>query len=391
MSYIKECMLIFINSVIAFISSFNKLDEKRVVITSTQNISYNFNSKYFFEYLNESSEWRGFSVFYVINNDAKCRELNSTYNTDRFISSQSFKGALFCLGAKFWISSTFELPVNSLYRNSQRIVLHLGHGVPLKKIGLNEEQVSFLKKINRLIRTRQFTDIVCYSPELKNSMVKTFANEDANYIFMGQPRNDGLIVNKVSIRERVLEMAGLHSSDTVRIVLYAPTWRPYASTCFFPFEVDASELDELLRSNNIYIFLRSHPFYPSKIERNIIDLPNIISFNSNIAPEICDYLGAFDSLITDYSSIYIDYLIADRKIGFIPYDKDEYIKKVGFCYDYEQFTPGAKIHDYTDLVDFLLSDEDLSKDHREKIRKVTNTKASGNCYEISKYLKNKIN
>ncbi|MFK3662194.1 CDP-glycerol glycerophosphotransferase family protein [Scandinavium sp. NPDC088450] len=385
MKYIKEAITLLITSIWAFLLGFRSLNSKRVIITSTNNVSYNFNSKYLFEYLSDCEEWKDHEIFFVINDKVKRTALNEYYKNNKFISSADAKGGCFCLRAKYWISSTFELPVNSLFRNPDRVVLHLGHGVPLKKIGLNEENISFIKKINRIIRTRQFTDIICYSEFLKPSMVKTFASKTANYLFMGQPRNDCFILEKEVARKELALIA--NASTNCTFILYAPTWRPYSTTKFFPFDCDAHVLNEFLKNNNIYIFTRSHPFYPSTIRNDISALENIISFNSDKAPEISDFLFAFDSLITDYSSIYIDYLIADKKVGFIPYDIDEYINNVGFCYDYNDFTPGHKILNYSDFVCFLKSPHCSYSEQRKKIRSITNTKSTGNNVEISEYLK----
>ncbi|WP_210436388.1 hypothetical protein, partial [Kluyvera ascorbata] len=57
------------------------LNSKKMIITSTQNISYNFNSKYFYEFLTRNPEQYDFDVYYVINNKEKRQELNNKYKT----------------------------------------------------------------------------------------------------------------------------------------------------------------------------------------------------------------------------------------------------------------------------------------------------------------------
>ena len=47
-------------------------------------------------------------------------------------------------------------------------------------------------------------------------------------------------------------------------------------------------------------------------------------------------------LITDYSSIYIDYMLLERPILFYAYDYEEYLREDRQMYfDYERVTPGA--------------------------------------------------
>ncbi|HGT9287761.1 CDP-glycerol glycerophosphotransferase family protein [Enterobacter kobei] len=385
MTYIAELFYICINTILSFLSLMKKINKKKIIITSTHNVSFNFNSKYIFEYFIESDDWKGYEIYYVINDEKKRKELNKRYKKNYFIESKSFVGAFFCLDAVCWISSTFELPVNSFFRDPRRSVLHLGHGVPLKKIGLNEENISFIKKINRKIRTRQFTDVISYSEFLKDNMVKTFANVKANYLYLGQPRNDNLSSDGKNIRRVLSNISG--ATSDAQFILYAPTWRPYDTTLFFPFNINIQKLDKILNSTNTYIFIRSHPFYPSNLSEEIESLPHIVKFNSDIAPEICDYLFGFDGLITDYSSIYIDYLVTDNKIAFIPYDYSIYKANVGFCYPYNEFTPGCKIYNEVDLECFILSDGVEYQNARLKIRTITNTKPSGNCFEVANYIK----
>lgn len=80
-------------------------------------------------------------------------------------------------------------------------------------------------------------------------------------------------------------------------------------------------------------------------------------------------MGLFDFLITDYSSIYIDYLLLDRPIGFIPYDYDEYNNDRGFLFEYSGVTPGMRISTYKDLINFF-SREDSYAVQRELVRNI---------------------
>ena len=68
----------------------------------------------------------------------------------------------------------------------------------------------------------------------------------------------------------------------------------------------------------------------------------IISANQDKFEDVMELLKYVDVLITDYSSIYIDFLLLDRPIIFLPYDIDEYQQYRGFLYDYAAVTPGPK-------------------------------------------------
>jgi len=59
-------------------------------------------------------------------------------------------------------------------------------------------------------------------------------------------------------------------------------------------------------------------------------------------------------LITDYSSVYFDFLLTDRPIIFAPFDYDSYIAKDReLYYDYDKVTPGPKCKDWDEVLDWI--------------------------------------
>jgi CDP-glycerol glycerophosphotransferase (TagB/SpsB family) len=67
-----------------------------------------------------------------------------------------------------------------------------------------------------------------------------------------------------------------------------------------------------------------------------------------------------DVLVTDYSSIYTDFLLLDRPIIFTPVDLEEYEAERGFFFDYgnDVCTPGPKVRNAEDFLAAL--DAELS-------------------------------
>ena len=49
--------------------------------------------------------------------------------------------------------------------------------------------------------------------------------------------------------------------------------------------------------------------------------------------EFYETLNAADLLITDYSSVYFDYLLLDRPLIFVPVDLEEYIETRGYFWN----------------------------------------------------------
>lgn len=362
-------------------SWFLPLNKKRIVFNSTKNSNYNFNSRYLFEAC--LIELKDVEVLFVINDDKLRKKLTKEIG-NYFINTNSISGLVKVSRAKLWISSVLETPYLPLFFliNRKRIIYHIGHGVPLKNIGLSEENLSFLKFLNRYLRTRIFTHAMSYSKEFQPKIETIFKKSKIIYTHFGQPRNDSL--GRLNLEEIFLKINKKYPqvNSKSKLILYAPTWRNYTTTKFFPFDdIEADFLNKNLIENDTFLFLREHPFYPSTITKEFRNQSNILSFNADHFSEIMDYLPVFKKLITDYSSIYLDYLCLDRPIAFIPYDIKEYSEHTGFTFNYNELTPGIKIFTQEELLSFLIEENDNYKKFRAEISQLINAKPYRNCKE----------
>lgn len=386
MSKIIHFFYFLLAQLIEIRSLFIRLDDRTIIFNSTNNQNYNFNTKYLFEYFIEKEP--DYTVYFIINDDQKRKELIEKYG-DFFISSHSVSGLLLASSAKTWVSSVLETPylVASPLKNNRRIVYHIGHGVPLKKIGLAEEKITWLKYTNRYLRTRMFTHVLAYSQKFSAVLEEAFNNKRVKFVYFGQPRNDALAKSKdIAVNEIIKVYPKVVGAK--EFILYAPTWRNYAETIFFPFsELDPTSLNEVLVKKSAFLFLREHPFYPSIIPPEVLKQSNILLFNSESFPEIMDYLSVFDRLITDYSSIYLDFIGLGKKIAFIPYDIDKYRKSTGFSIDYNKMTPGFKISAFHEFLSFIQLEDDGFSEDRKALAILTNTKIEGNSYENAQFIK----
>ena len=83
-----------------------------------------------------------------------------------------------------------------------------------------------------------------------------------------------------------------------------------------------------------------------------------------------DYINLFDALITDYSSIYLDYMLLERPIIFLPYDLKDYENSVGFTMDYNENTPGEKPTTQKDFIDILTKIKNTPKYQKSEIKEL---------------------
>lgn len=347
-----------------------KVDRAIWVFSSTDNEEFNYNSRALFLYVLKNLP--EIDALFVINNDRKRIQLTAQYG-DHFCETKSLRGMKRVCRAGVWFTSA-GLPVYAIGSGKRHTIINLWHGVPLKKIALMESEESYLQKLYfRKIFSDNYTAIVTTAKELVPIMAQSFAVEEGRIKVWGQPRNDELNacrMGMVTIHEKPQWMKKIPES---KAVLYAPTYREYSSTAWFPFEDwDEAVFADFLEKQNIVLYLRTHLKESGSYQRFLGE--RVIDLGSDVLEDITEALPLFDLLITDYSSIYIDYLLLDRPMLFLPYDKEEYLVRRGMNFEYDSVTPGARPTSMEDFMKAIMEAfiSDSYKDERTCVNRVLN-------------------
>lgn len=337
------------------------------LFSSTDNSHYNYNSRYLFEYVKENLP--EITPLFVINDPELRNSLSSKYGKQYFIETESIQGIRQALSAGVWFTSA-GLPAYGTGLHKKRLIINLWHGVPLKKIALLDPN---LKKAARIyfkkIFSENYTCILTTSHELIPLMARSFAVSEDKIKVWGQPRNDGLF-KKNDCRE-ILGQLFPDLPEYTKTVLYAPTFRDYGQVQLFPFkDFDQKQLEAFLDEKNMLLFIRTHVAEQGSAAPY---LGKRIRFLGNEqAEDVTGILNIFDCLITDYSSIYIDYLLTDKPMIFLPYDRQQYLDGRGMNFDYDDVTPGPKPETFNDFLDALSPKEDFWKSERTRVNRLFN-------------------
>lgn len=371
--YNKSRLLSIIDGIIpSILSIFTKRDNDLVILNSFHNEQFSDNTKYLFLYLINNEKK---IVKYVVNNDYLRKELTELYG-DYFIETKSYKGKKIALRSKLWFTNSFEFPVNGLFLNIRRNVIQLTHGAPIKNSGLCEKDVSFIKRLYYLLLRTNLTYVLSTSTVFNEYIAKHAGVKKENVLTNSYPRYDPLfngIYKKINF------------NDTAKRVLYAPTWRHYATIKFFPFnDFEMKNLQEYLSKNNIIIYIRVHPRFEEQIDIDFSKYNNIKLFSGKEYPDINDYLANFDALITDYSSIFYDFMILDRPIFYFAYDLPDYEKNIGFAVEYSKYAVGYHPKScnefFADLTDAFTNDK--YRISREKISAICSGVSKTNSKDL---------
>lgn len=267
-------------------------------------------------------------------------------------------------------------------RKKNTINIDLWHGVPLKTMRLmdkNEKNKSFLKNTDYLASNNDFNSTILNA---------CFGLSTENYIQIGNPRND-LLINSDGLKN-LSTLFGNGFENKKKIFVF-PTYRSrkkaddgeYNYENFFGFDrFEYKSFNEFLKSQNIVVFIKLHPNDEekvlNKIEKNSVENIKVIIGkilkDNNI--DLYEILNSCDLLITDYSSIYFDFLILDRPIIFNPVDLNTYRKKRGFLLEpYDFWTPGPKVYNQEDLERAIINS--FQNDEFAEKRKVINKLING--------------
>lgn len=356
-----------------FLASNREIFESRWLFSSTNNTEFNYNSKYLFEYV--FYNYSNIVPFYVINDEEKRARLNERYNTKCFINTNTSKGIKKALSCKVWFTSA-GLPVYARGLHKHYIIVNLWHGIPLKKIALEDKNLSPIKRMlfNEMF-SKNYSYVVTSSVSLVEIMQKSFNVPKDKIKIWGQPRCDRLFDK--NDKKEVLHRLFDRDFDFKRLVLYAPTFRDNEAVRFFPFDdLDMDRLNAYLKNTGTYIFLRKHIAEKADIKPYLSD--NILDIS--MLGDICEVLNIFDVLITDYSSIYIDYLKLNRPIIFLPYDKNTYLNDRGFNFDMNEMLPGAMPTTLDAFIKELNTDN--YENDRKRVLKILDTTGDNACETI---------
>ena len=155
-----------------------------------------------------------------------------------------------------------------------------------------------------------------------------------------------------------------------------PTFRD-SEKLFFK-TMDLARFNEFLKGNQLYFFTKLHPKSKLKKEFSAVEYSNVINISAEVDPYT--FIRECDLLVTDYSSIYSDYLMLNRPSVLFPYDFEEYSNDTRECYfSYEEYMPEIRAYNMDELMRYILQvmKEDTCEKGRLELRSRIFTYADG--------------
>lgn len=248
-------------------------------------------------------------------------------------------------------------------------VVNLIHGAPLKKLHLDSPVTTAMRGsaplralLQRMYRagTKRIALYVAGSVTAAERLRSAYRVDPGRVRVLGDPRDDRLCAQAVdplqaaAARNDVRRLLGL-PVDTdqpvgvrEQLILYAPTWRDGAVDPATPTAEEARVILDALEQLNARLLIRSHPLGVGAYESMIGG--RIHYFGADLVRDITPLLGAFDTVITDYSSIAVDFSLLGRPIVWFAPDLENYSATRGLYEPLEVTANGRVQHDWNQAV-----------------------------------------
>ena len=245
-------------------------------------------------------------------------------------------------------------PLAFMNFNKRTLVVQLWHAPgAFKKFGGSVENKEMLKLISDntdflIVTSTYIEDYYHEAFQIDKSKIKPLGLPRADYYFENHD------INK--LRDEFNKKYDVPSDK--KIILYAPTFRENEEFNNVFNYLDLDKFNEEL-SDEYVLVLRLHPkikkFYSEDIS---VDGYYIDCSDYKNEQEL---LLISDILITDYSSIMIEFAMLNKPIIFFAYDLDNYLNNErGFYLDYKKDLPGPIVWDSNGLISVILEGIDSS-------------------------------
>jgi len=395
-------MLIWLAAVyIRLMAYFQKADRRLVLIGAHNGELYGDNSRYLYEWM--------------LNNQKDIQPVWLTGSRDVYRSlleagkpvvlQKSWKAIKLMTKAQMGVytHSLYDLVFHISWIPERLRLITLRHGKSVKRVRFARKEYK-LSQRERRERLRE-SDLLCCA--ISTSEFISDIQEEClqigrkKHVVTGYPRNDVLLTPTEKMEaDWNMFLAGLKPSQ---VILYAPSWRHgFAPTRFFPMDdFDSGKLVEFLEEHQILLLLRPHfndlRKFPAAYEafEHLARRSSLIRFASHQAlPVVYHFLPFVDVLISDYSSLYHDFLLLDRPMLFVPYDYTEFEQKIGFLYDYFKYLPGPAVYTFTELcrnLELLLEGQDPYRYSRQILRGLVHEfKDDQSCFRTAMFIRERL-
>lgn len=285
------------------------------------------NPRAIFKYLLSDSDFKNFTHIWSIDN----MEL-SEYNIQEFSSLENVKIVKKDSSDYFkYLATSKYLISNSTFgyyfeKRPEQVYINTWHGVPTKYMGY-EHTVERVENARGPARNYLMADYLVSANRFMTDVMyrrsyKTDGLFEGKVLETGYPRSDAIIHPDKDYVYKKLNDMGIQTDK--KIILYAPTWK---GNLYNQLDYDISDfkrtvekLTQGIDREHYRIYLRVHYFLYKILAKDPALEPLLIPFTIDTN----ELLSVVDVLISDYSSIFFDFIATNKPMVFYVPDLEDY-------------------------------------------------------------------
>jgi len=320
-------------------------------------------------------------VAYWVYPKANEKKLFAEKNYNAYYKRSFYRIGLY-VKTDIWITThgSFGIPINYNKHHSKRI--ELWHGIPFKGF-LKENKDKIVKDFN------QASTVVVTSNFFITLFSEKWGVDKEILRDLGQPRTD-MLINNILSKDKIKKDLGIKQS---KVILYAPTHEQdlKEDKLLFPWNENKTfktVIDTI--GENTALIIRPHPYWKEKISEYIQEKiehdERIYYMPAKKINNTEKLIYISDVLITDWSSIYFDFLLMKKPTIFLnlqnPFE-DQFVMKpeerVGYLASNEKELSEHLHEALNNLSKYYDSFNQKLKKLIEKVYTKTDGKATERC------------
>ena len=387
---IGQLFYVIFSSIYKFFLNYADVQKKVIVFVSEPDFSDNSYTLY--QYMSTDPVFSEYQFKWLVKDPSKFKN-HKKKNTDFVpIGSQwhtrwSLAAMKVCMTSEYIFFSHVS-PLKWLKKKDSQLVINLWHGCGYKS----------MKSTNNWLKNNPCDYSLVPGSVFIETKSVFWSCPKERIIPIGYPRYDEFRHASEHTKKLISEM----KRNAKKLIMWMPTYRKTELEEFAVNKIDGffelpimrsyediKNLNEICKKRNVVICIKRHPLQ-IRYKCEELELSNILFIDNLFLSEhkatLYELLGCVDGLITDYSSVAIDYILLDKPIAFTLDDFKEYGNAQGFVFDDPlKYMPGNHIYKYDDLIDFItetVNEIDKHKEDRKNIMNEVHNPCDNYCKRI---------
>ncbi|MCC3271145.1 CDP-glycerol glycerophosphotransferase family protein [Arthrobacter zhangbolii] len=273
----------------------------------------------------DDPRFSGFKHVWVLNSEKNIPEELAGRRDVIFAPRDSDLYLRYLASVKYLINDNTFPPY--FIRREEQCYLNTWHGTPIKTLG-RDIKSGLMDHKNAARNFLHATHIIAPNQFTADCLIDKY---DVAGLFNGKlavtgyPRVDAILNATDESRRDLRDRLGIPLGK--KVVLYAPTWRGSLADRSLDSDRLLQDL-EALGAGDWHFLYRGHTMTSDRAKGALFDMHSVpATVDTN------DLLAIVDVLITDYSSIFFDFIPTGRPIIYYTYDLESYERERGLYFD----------------------------------------------------------